>query len=124
MAKAYAIKGLDEIERNLRKMAKSMNKNLVPAMGDIVKTIQRESMKRTPIDTGNLRGSHRSRVIPTLRGVVGMIYVIASYGLFVHEAPPSTKFKSPWPRGRKFLERAIVDNKKKILDIIAEWMKR
>jgi len=124
MAKQVVITGQKQIIRNLQRVANRMKQNLRPAMVEVVSTIQRESMKRTPIDTGNLQAGHRSKVRGVARGIVGTVYTLATYALFVHEAPSTTKFKSAWPRGRKFLERAITDNVDEIVASIRKWLKR
>lgn len=116
------IKGLDEIRRNLRLVAKNMREGLVPSLQEVVRIIQRESMNRTPIDTGNLRGGHRSKVYAAGKSFVGAVYTLASYSLFVHEASEQVTFKSPWPRGRKFLERAITENLDLIRFTIRKWL--
>ena len=116
------IEGLQTIRNNLRRVEKNMKSNLHSAMVEVVADVQRFSMKRSPIDTGNLQGSHRSRVEKTWRGIRGAIWVTAAYALFVHEAPPSTRFQSPWPRGRKFLERGITDNLNAIKVRLKKWL--
>ena len=118
------ITGHDSIVRNLNRVAKSMEHNLRPAMVELVAFIEGESMERTPIKTGHLQGSHRNKVRKTGKKIIGSIYLLAAYALFVHEAREGTKFRSPWPRGRKFLERAIVDNQREIKHMILKWVKR
>lgn len=118
------LRGLREVERALKRVADRKLANLRPCLAEVVAYVQRESMKRTPIRTGNLQGSHRSRVIGRGMKAVGAIYLTAYYALFVHEAPPSTKFRSPWPRGRKYLERALVESTPKLRGIIRDWMRR
>jgi len=116
------IKGLAKVNTALRQLERKMKANVRPALTEVTALIQKESMNRTPIRTGNLRASHRSAVIRRgLSGWYGVVYLTANYALFVHEAPPSTKFRSPWPRGRKYLERAIVDNLTRIVNIIRRW---
>ena len=117
------IKGLNEVRANLRKVTMHIHGNSRAAMVETVATIQRESMRRTPVDTGNLMGGHRTKVGGHGKKVWGIIYVLANYALFVHEAPPSTVFKSKWPRGRKYLERAITDNLTMIKANILKWVK-
>ncbi len=120
--KQIVFSGQKEIIRNLNKVAKNMKRKLLPAMVQIVTTVQKTSMEYTPVDTSNLVNSHRVRVLKIGRGVIGTIYLLANYALFVHEARPSTNFQSPWPKGRKFLERAMVDNLVKINLIIRGWL--
>jgi len=123
MAGRVKITGEKQILRNLERVAAKMKRNLRPAMVSALALIQKESMKRTPVDTGNLMGSHRSRVTESGRKTIGTIYLTTAYALFVHEARKSVKFKSPWPRGRKFLERAIVDNLPEINKEITKWLR-
>jgi len=118
------IEGQDFIMRRLQAVAKETEANLRPAITEVVAMLQRESMKRTPIDTGNLRGSHRSRVIGNGKKTIGAVYLTAAYALFVHEALSSVNFKSKWPRGRKFLERAFVDNISDIANMIGKHITR
>jgi len=88
-------------------------------MKRVVTLIQRESMKRTPVRTGNLRGSHRTMVYGDgAKSMTGVVQLTANYAIYVHEAPPTTHFRSPWPKGRKFMERAIKDNLAEIREII------
>jgi hypothetical protein len=116
------ILGLAEVERNIRELARTMEANVRPAMTEVVAFITRESMERTPIRTGFLRASHRCKVVGSKVKTVGWIFVLANYALWVHEASRRVHFRSPWPRGRKFLERAVTDNLVVILAIIRKWM--
>ena len=116
--KPIKIEGAAAISSALKKVAVTTEHNVRPALVEVVTFVQKESMKRTPIDTSTLQASHRSKVQGTGRNAVGMVWLLASYALFVHEARKSVNFKSPWPRGRKFLERAIVDNIREIKALI------
>lgn len=78
--------------------------------------VKRESLKRTPINTGNLRGSAYSliedRIIGGPRGEIGYT---ASYAPYVHEINKNyRKAGTSW----KFLEKALKDNRKRILELI------
>lgn len=123
MAKKMKFKGMGRINNNLRRVERAMQANLVTGMRMVAGDVQRKSMDYTPIDTGNLRAGHRSRVDKRLGRVLGVVYVLAAYALFVHEAKPDTKFKSSWPRGRKFLERAMNDLAKDIRRKLKRWLK-
>ncbi len=126
------LRGLDTVCNNLRVLAAIKKENMRPAMGEIITLLMRESMDRTPIRTGALRASHRCKVTGTGRRTVGTVWVVGNlrrtqpnrryYALYVHEAPPWTKFRSPWPRGRKFLERAFMENIPQVRAIIAKWL--
>ena len=118
MKKIY-VSGLSGIQAKLKKYAKHLEDDAKPILVRVVAKVQKESMKRTPIQYGVLRASHRSTVSRGFGGWVGKVYLLAAYALFVHEAPEGTNFRSEWPRGRKFLERAITDNLKEIKQIIS-----
>ena len=120
---AFKTTPIGQIINNMKRGARKMETSAHAAMIRVVTMIQRESMKRTPIDTGNLQGSHRSSVTKDVKGIVGNIWVETVYALFVHEAREGTKFKSPWPRGRKFMERAITENVEAINSIFKRWIK-
>lgn len=121
--KRVKIVGVGRIRSNLRKLAWKKQAALHPCMVDIVSFVQRESMERTPVRTGDLMGSHRSYVRRMGNNILGIVQATKGYALFVHEAPPSTNFQSPWPRGRKFMERAINENRQGIWRRIKRWMK-
>jgi len=121
-SKKVRITGVEDIIKNLRQLNRRYPERMQKAMTQIVTAVQNTSMRYTPVDTGNLRGSHRGKVEKVFGRVRGVVYLLASYALFVHEAPETTKFKSHWPAGRKFLERAVVDNSGKIKEKIKQWM--
>lgn len=79
--------------------------------------IKRESIKRTPVDTGNLRGSCYTNTYLTLRGVVGEIGYTVFYAPYVHETDKRYRKKgTSW----KFLQKALTENKDKIIKIIKD----
>jgi len=65
--------------------------------------IKIESMKRTPVDTGDLRGSHYVAIDPSPRRTVAEVGVMQDYGIYVHE-----NLSVNHPTGEaKFLEKAV-----------------
>jgi len=71
--------------------------------------IQRESMRRTPVETGALRGSHETKPPETVGGEVTVRIVVggpaAPYALFVHE-----NLEARHPVGEaKFLEKSVLE---------------
>ena len=123
MAKQIKVTGLAELNRNLKKEAAKLKGKERPMLTEMVAVIQKTSMQYTPVDVGILMGSHRSLVEPQAKGWVGTIYLLAGYSLFVHEAKPSTKFKSSWPKGRKYLERAFIDKMDVLKGILYKWLR-
>lgn len=75
--------------------------------------IQAESMRRTPVDTGNLRAG--ARTTWTDQGETFRVAVSyqAQYAIFVHERK-ANHVVGDW----KYLERAVSENMKRILYII------
>jgi hypothetical protein len=109
---------VDDIERILR--------NLNRAIADIegaardglfaaALEVEGASKELTPVDTGNLRLSHRT--VPTEKGVA--IQVEAAYAVYVHEDPDAAhKPPGQW----KFLETAL--QKTDVLGIIKTYAER
>ena len=124
MAKRIKITGLNNINRNLKHYAKRLKGNERPALTEMVAEVQKTSMQYTPVDKGVLMGSHRNLVESTTKGWVGTVYLLAAYALFVHEAKQSTNFKSSWPKGRKFLDRAFTDKLEILRGILIKWLRR
>lgn len=110
------MQALDEVRRKSPLRLKS-------AMADTLAVITRKSMAYTPIRTGHLRASHRTAVFVAGRQIIGVIYVMAVYAIYVHEASPSVIFRSKWPRGRKFLERAITDKADTLVQKVRRYLR-
>ena len=118
-AKGVRVYGVDRVLRNLNteiNKIKAVSKQRLFACGLLIKN---RSLKYTPIKTGNLRGS--CDVIPdeTSRGPVVYISYGAYYAPYVHEMPESYNFTKPGT-GPKFLERALVDEREKVLAYLSK----
>jgi len=120
--KGGGVAGVAGINKNIRKIARNQKISAVAAMKQVAIEVQRESMLRAPIDTGNLRGSHRTKIFARGAKIWAAIYLTAAYALFVHEASPDTQFQSPAPRGRKFLERGMRAAMPTIRRITKRWL--
>lgn len=84
--------------------------------------LQAEAIDRTPIDTGNLRGSSDVDMdsISTKGGPqpIAHVFYTASYAIFVHE-----NLTAHHEVGMaKFLERAAVDNVRQIREILRKGL--
>lgn len=89
--------------------------------------VKRESLKITPVDTGHLRNSCYLTVQRVAGQPVAEIGYTASYAVYVHEISPKGH-PDTGPAGRhaehkaptqwKFLETAMKDNAKRIVQII------
>jgi hypothetical protein len=109
-----------EILRNLNKEIRRI-KGVVPAgLRLAALLVKAESQKRTPVDTGNLRGSHYTRVDKIGSSQhVAEVGVTAEYGIYVHE--DLTVYH---PTGEaKFLERAVGAKAPEVLEILRRTAK-
>ena len=110
------LKGLAAVRSRLvGKIAKikgRMDRSLIAA-GQF---IQAESQRRTPVDTGNLKGGARTTWVTTIdQGTKVVVSYQASYSVSVHEIPMYHEVGT-W----KFLENAVTENWDRILSKIKE----
>lgn len=143
MASVLKVKGLQKVVENLRKMQiytpRAVERGLVA--GGLF--IQRESQLRVPVDTGNLKASAFTRVVPNAGSMYPGVIVgfTAGYALYVHEAVGmklkgqprpknlggSSRGKFWDPQGRaqaKFLESVVREKKSEIVEIVKTTAKR
>jgi hypothetical protein len=83
--------------------------------------VKARSVVKTPVDTGNLRGSAYVQGIEHGKSPVVEIGYTASYAPFVHEIKKN--YRAPGT-GWKFLENALKENVKGILDQIHKAIRR
>jgi len=80
------VTGQDKIIRNLNKQIVAMSERNRAGMSEAALIVKRESMIRTPVKTGNLKGSTYTAVVSNMRtGVSGEIGYTAAYAVYVHE---------------------------------------
>ena len=113
-----ALKGMATVMRNLTKEVAKVQGAERVALGQAALLVKRESMNKTPVDTGNLRASHETEVMNEGSGPKAEIRVGAEYALYVHEMPENYNFKRPGS-GPKFLEKALYENQDQVLQILA-----
>lgn len=92
------IKNLAEIRQAFSQAPTIMRRKFSDALKKAAITVQRESMIRTPVDTGRLRASHMFNVSGLGLGMQATVQPTADYAIFVHEG---TRFM----RGRPFLKQ-------------------
>lgn len=120
--------GNENFNRNLAKALEKMRKGAVTGLRLGAALIKRNSQKRAPVDTGNLRAGHYVSVQVNKDNAVAEIGVTAEYAAYVHEITnpsegvPRTGFGAKgdyWEKGEpKFLEKAIdeeIPNVKKLI---------
>lgn len=81
--------------------------------------IKAESMKKTPVEFGNLKASHYIVEAETKSGPVAEVGLTAEYAAPVHEVLEATHEVGE----AKFLENAINENRFDILRVIASFAK-
>lgn len=111
MAAKSGMIGLNTVLRNLNKAVRGIENRSQTGLLLVGQLIKRRSVQLTPVDTGNLRNS--AYVTPMAHAVE--IGYTASYAAYVHEVDKA--YRAPGT-GWKFLERAIRENTKAILDLI------
>ena len=99
--------GSDEVRRNLERLAKGILAEAGRALAEEAKPIEKESRRRTPVETGRLRDTHRISE-PELSGdvvsvAIGVGDASTPYAIFVHEDPEGAN--------AKFLQSAAFDAK-------------
>lgn len=135
------MKGIDEVIKNLNKEIKGVEGRTRAGLKKAGMFVERKSMKKTPVVTGNLRSSHYSESFNTPRGPGVEIGFTASYAPSVHENPragktggkshladpgilpsgrKSTRITYSTVGGWKFLEIPLKRNVRRILEIIKQ----
>ncbi len=127
MAVGIEVEGLNELNRELKALAKEAPAAVRRASfaGGLV--IQRASQERTPVEYDNLRGSAYTQ--KTMLGAE--VGYTSAYALFVHEnmeqklkgEPRPSGLGTYWnPGGPKFLERAVNENEQEVSDIVEAYL--
>lgn len=106
----FAIKGLDDVKANIGRLADAITTEVGAAMRTEYEIEMTEAKRRTPVDTGALRGSGHvtgpKRSGNTLKVMLGFGGPAAPYALRVHED------MEVWHRvgQAKFLESTILES--------------
>lgn len=107
--------GVDKVLRNLNKELKQIKQVSAVRLESCALLVKNRSLKKTPIKSGNLRGScYVDPVVETQDGMYVEIGYTASYAPYVHEMPETYRFTAPGT-GPKFLERALLETKGDII---------
>jgi hypothetical protein len=108
---------VDNVLKNLNETIREIEDKSVIGIKRALMFIEKQAVKRTPVDTGNLRNSFYKKTLKLLGGKpAGEIGNTAEYAIYVHE-----NLESHHRVGEaKFLENAIIENSDRIVKIIAE----
>jgi hypothetical protein len=107
------VEGLDEVLSNLNREVARIEGASMTGLLEAGFLVQRASQKLVPIDTGNLRASAYTRKAQGGELAVEVGYE-AAYAVYVHEILDAAHTVGQ----AKFLEAAVNDNRKAILDAI------
>lgn len=122
------LKGEKKIQAKLKKAAKVIPAEMAAALYQEALQIMAESMRRTPVDVGTLKGSHETSE-PRWKGKWLQVDIqvggpAAPYAKIVHER---TDLQHQPPHGQggqaKFLESALFEGEKGLKERIAERIK-
>ena len=113
------MKGKREFERNLNRALKAMRAGATRGLQLGVALIKGESQDRSPVDLGNLKGSHYTNVEIEGRQAVGEVGLTADYAHYVHEGVE----KNFTVGEAKFLENAVNAKKDEVMKLIQEEAK-
>lgn len=126
------VKGMDEVMQNLRKEIKGIKNRTQAGMLAAGLKVMRLSQQRVPVEYGNLRGSAFARRAQNDEMAVEVGFS-AHYAFYVHENTQMRLKGTPRPSGlgvywgpkgqAKFLESAVSDLQKEIVDTIAAYAK-
>ena len=149
------LSGLSEVLRRLNKEIDDIELHTREGLTEAALVVKADSVRKTPIDLGNLRNSafilvtdgqvdnaspsfagkdagkasdDHSKVISKVKGIVGkgkhrfnaIVSYSANYAFWVHEMPAHFNFNSGT---NKFLEKALLKNKNRILKILIKHAK-
>lgn len=111
--------GLNDMLNNMNS-AKDVNVQGLVAAGFLIKG---EAQRICPVDSANLINSAYANDVVNESANVQSVEVgfQASYAPFVHEMPETTNWQKPTAEN-KFLEKSLMNNGKKVLELIANGM--
>lgn len=123
--------GKEEFDANISEAMQRSRDGAVKGLKLAVALVKLESQKKTPVDTGNLRGSHKTDVQVGEKQAVGVIFLTANYAIYVHEIIDSYIRKSTGQKinyvrksgEAKFLENAVDENKVNIHRLLHKFAK-
>lgn len=109
-----------KLTKNFKASKAQLGKSTAKAVTDATLFVLGDAVGRTPVDTGDLRGSGSTDIDVTESRVEGVVGYSAPYAVRVHE--DMSMFH---PRGgeAKFLENAFTQNEKKIEQHIQDAIK-
>ena len=115
MKLSIEIKNINEVKKFIKSRPAETRKELDKAVQKTVLLVKGESKRRTPVDTGRLRTSIKTKT----RQLEGEVFTDVKYAIAVHE-----NLKSRHPTGEaKYLENAIKHSKPRIQKFFKDAIK-
>lgn len=109
----------DDVLSNLNKAILKIEGRTQSGLNRAGVLIKEDSIKKTPVDTGNLKSSHYLQPLISKTGPAIEIGTLADYSIYVHE-----NLEARHTVGEaKFLEKAIKQNIDRIKQIIKDNVK-
>ncbi len=106
------LSGLEEIIQNIQDEVDKLEEKSVEGLHKALAYVKDEASKRAPVDTGDLRGSGDVQI----EGEVGTVSFNTPYAAAQHE---HVEYNHPLGGQAKYLESVLVEDKDKILHMIA-----
>lgn len=119
MAKQVRIDGIGKVLSNLNRSISGIKSKSRQGLQTAALVVLGTSKELTPVDTGNLRAGTYTKLIGGLNNPGAEIGYTAAYAVFVHER---TELHHPVGQA-KFLETALKQNAKRVLEIIRKTAK-
>lgn len=116
------LEGEKEMQAELKRLAKAYPEAANLAVFREAYLVFNKAQVLTPVDTNNLRGTAHVETKESPSGGTAEILYDANYAAFVHEAPPSTKFRAPGTQS-KFLEQPVNEAIPGMAKRMAEYIK-
>lgn len=115
MAKQVRIDGIGKVLKNLNRSVVGIKSKSRQGLQAAALLVLGTSKELTPVDTGNLRGGTYTKLFGGRDNPGAEIGYTAAYAVFVHER---TELHHKAPTQAKFLETALKQKAKRVLEII------
>lgn len=113
------ILGADKLRARLKKYRDDKIKGFRRGLLAAGLFVQAEAQKKTPVDTGLLRNSARTEMRGSDLKSEVVVSFSTAYAIYVHEDPDAYHEVGEY----KFLEKAAVQNKKQVIDLVNHHVK-
>lgn len=123
MIRNYRIEGIDKVQKNLNSAIDGIDRRTLAGVRAAGLFVEGESNEIAPQRTGFLINSSFSNISDTSDGPVAVVGYTAKYAGPVHEAPDTVEWHKPGAEN-KFLEKAVLRNFSRIINLIAKFAGR